>query len=89
MKTNPEDSVRIADFKSRLSHHLRKVRQGHPLILLDRDTPIARVLPYSSGPGKLRSRKPTRESRNINLPPPLSKKIYSLSALLEERQPGR
>jgi antitoxin (DNA-binding transcriptional repressor) of toxin-antitoxin stability system len=89
MKANPEDSVRIAEFKSRLSHHLRKVRQGHPLVLLDRDTPIARVLPYPSGPGKLRSRKPTRESRDINLPPPLSKKINSLSTLLEERQPGR
>ena len=32
--------VRIADLKSRLSEHLRKVRAGSSLTILDRDTPI-------------------------------------------------
>ena len=89
MKTNMEDSVRIAEFKARLSSHLRKVRQGHPLVLMDRNTPIARVLPYPAEPGKLRSRKPTREPKDVRLPSPLSKKINSLIALREERQGGR
>ena len=89
MKANQEDSVRIAEFKAQLSHHLRKVRQGHSLTLLDRNTPIAKVLPYSSEPGRLRTRKPTREVKDVRLPPPLSKKINSLIALTEERQRER
>ena len=37
--------TRIADLKSRLSEHLRKVRAGGSLTILDRDTPIARIIP--------------------------------------------
>src|SRR4030095_9294422 len=40
------DTVRIADLKARLSEHLRKVRQGHTLTVLDRDRAIARLVPY-------------------------------------------
>lgn len=38
--------VRVAEFKSRLSEHLRMVRRGHEIIVKDRDTPIARVIRY-------------------------------------------
>jgi antitoxin (DNA-binding transcriptional repressor) of toxin-antitoxin stability system len=34
--------VRIADLKARLSEHLRYVRNGEKMTVLDRDTPIAR-----------------------------------------------
>ena len=37
--------VGIADLKAHLSHHLRKVRGGQTLTVLDRDTPIARIVP--------------------------------------------
>jgi len=39
-------NVRIADLKARLSEHLRAVRRGRSLTVLDRDTPIARIVPY-------------------------------------------
>jgi antitoxin (DNA-binding transcriptional repressor) of toxin-antitoxin stability system len=32
-------TVRIAELKSRLSEHLRSVRKGRTLTILDRDTP--------------------------------------------------
>lgn len=39
--------VGIADLKARLSEHLRSVRNGGTLTVLDRDTPIARIVPYA------------------------------------------
>lgn len=38
-------AVRVADLKARLSEHLRAVRSGISLTVLDRNTPIARVVP--------------------------------------------
>ncbi len=66
--------VGIADLKARLSEHLRSVRRGQPLTVLYRDTPIARIVPYSNESRKLLIRHPRRgspELRKILLPPPL------------------
>jgi prevent-host-death family protein len=52
--------VGIAELKARLSEHLRTVRNGGTLTVLDRDTPIARIVPYAA-PG-LEIRKATRAS---------------------------
>jgi prevent-host-death family protein len=38
--------VGIADLKAHLSEHLRKVRAGRTLTVLDRDTPVAQIVPY-------------------------------------------
>ena len=89
MKPKETRQVRIAEFKARLSEYLRGVRQGHPLTLLDRDTPVARVLPYRAGAGRLIIRRPTREAKEVRLPPPVRGKINSLQALLEERRRDR
>jgi len=40
--------VGIADLKERLSEHLRKVRRGQTLTVLDRETPIARIVPFDA-----------------------------------------
>jgi prevent-host-death family protein len=42
-------AVKIADLKSRLSQHLREVRGGRTLTVLDRNTPVARLVPIGSG----------------------------------------
>ena len=42
--------VRIADLKARLSEHLRSVRNGGTLTVLDRYTPIARIVPIAAQP---------------------------------------
>ena len=41
--------VNIADLKARLSEHLRYVRRGHTLTILDRDTPVATISPVAEG----------------------------------------
>jgi len=39
-------AVKIADLKSRLSQHLRDVRRGETVTVMDRSTPVARILPF-------------------------------------------
>ncbi len=39
--------VKIADLKNNLSRYLTHVRQGSEVTVLDRDTPIARIVPFS------------------------------------------
>jgi antitoxin (DNA-binding transcriptional repressor) of toxin-antitoxin stability system len=41
-------TVKIAELKRQLSRHLRDVRRGESLVVLDRETPIARVLPFDA-----------------------------------------
>ena len=76
--------VGIAELKVRLSHHLRKVRRGQTLTVLDRDTPIARIVPYDAEPG-LEVRPATRKLGDLRLPPPPSRPTDSLTVLLEDR----
>src|SRR4051794_36630095 len=42
-------AVKIADLKNNLSRHLTTVRRGRELTVLDRDTPIARIVPFVHG----------------------------------------
>ena len=37
--------VRISELKAKLSEHLRHVRRGHTITVMDRDTPIAEIVP--------------------------------------------
>ncbi|MCC7415593.1 MAG: hypothetical protein IT176_00520 [Acidobacteria bacterium] len=57
--------VRIADLEARLGEHLRSVRNG-TLTVLDRDTPVARIIPFASQP--LEIRKAKRHLRDLKLP---------------------
>ena len=77
-------SVRIADLKARLSEHLRTVRRGRTLTVLDRDTPIARIVPYDESE-PLRVRRATRKPRDLTLPAPPAKPTDSLAILLSDR----
>lgn len=38
--------VKIADLKNNLSRHLALVRSGGDLLVLDRETPVARIIPF-------------------------------------------
>lgn len=88
--TRPADrTVRVAELKARLSEYLRAARAGHPVTVCDRDTPIARLVPYHPQREPLGSRQPIRALREVVLPPPLGRPIDSLAALLEERQTSR
>ena len=77
-------TVGIAALKARLSGHLRSVRKGRTLIVLDRDTPVARIVPYAAEP--LDVRQATRRLRDIPLPPPPAVPTDSLAILLDDRR---
>lgn len=46
------NTVKIADLKNNLSRRLAQVREGAELTVLDRDIPIARIVPFAPRPGQ-------------------------------------
>ncbi len=84
--------IRIADLKSRLSEHLRKVRGGVSLTILDRDTPIARIVPWTTAYASLKVRSPRAGApklQRVPLPPPLGLRGDVVKLLMQERQGDR
>lgn len=77
-------TVRIAALKARLSEHLRSVRKGRTVTVLDRDTPIARIVPYTAEP--LEICRATRRLRDLKLPPPPASATDSVAVLLDDRR---
>ena len=75
---------RFAAVKARLSEHLRPVRNGGTLTVLDRDTPVARIVPYAAQP--LEIRKAKRRVRDLKVPPKPAKRTDSIAVLLEDRR---
>jgi len=77
--------VGIAELKARLSEHLRAVRKGRTLTVLDRDTPVARIVPYVAEPVEVR--RATRRLRDLPPPPPPpAAPTDSLAVLLDDRR---
>ena len=76
--------VGIADLKANLSRHLRHVRSGRTLTVLDRDTPIAQLVPYDVA-APLEVRRASRKPRELRLPPRPAAATDSLRVLLEDR----
>jgi prevent-host-death family protein len=76
--------VGIAELKARLSEYLRSVRNGATLTVLDRDTPIARIVPYAAQP--LEIRKARRGLRDLRLPPKPAKRTDSVALIVEDRR---
>ena len=87
---NPvEIPVRVAALKARLSEYLRAVRQGQPVVVYDRDTPVARLVPYLPAGEPISVRPALRPLHSTPLPPPWGGPISSLDVLLEDRRSGR
>ncbi len=84
-------SVGVAELKSKLSEYLARVRRGDTVTVLDRRTPIARIVPYESETPSLSVRRPLPRARlrQIALPPPLKVGRDVVKLLLEERQGER
>ena len=84
-------AVRIAELKSRLSAYLRAVRNGETISVMDRETPIAHIVPVREGVA-LRIRKPapgTPPPNRVRLPKALKLNVDIVDLLLEERQGHR
>ena len=41
-------TVKIGDLRDQLSAHLRRVRRGEEVIVMDRDRPVARIVPFAA-----------------------------------------
>ena len=83
--------VGIADLKAHLSRYLRAVQAGHSIAVLDRQTPLAHIVPVRDK-ATLKIRKPLPGSpapNRVPLPKPLKIKDDVVEVLLEERQPHR
>lgn len=82
-------NVKIADLKARLSEHLRRVRRGESVTVLDRDTPVARIVPFTrTDPLVLRPRRAgAPDPADVPLPHPLrlDRGIDVVDVLLDER----
>jgi len=76
--------VRIADLKAHLSQHLRRVRSGRTVTVLDRDTPVAKIVPYDARE-PLAVRRATRKPSELRLPTPPPVETESLSLLVRDR----
>lgn len=80
----------VAELKARLSEYLRAVRRGESVTIMDRATPIAKMVPIQAV--GLRIRMPAEGAPRPNrvpLPAPLRLKIDVVQLLLEERQGER
>lgn len=83
--------MRIAELKARLSEYLRAVRNGETISVLDRETPIAHIVPVRERIA-LRIRKPaagTPPPNRVRLPKPLKLDVDIVDLLFEERQGHR
>jgi antitoxin (DNA-binding transcriptional repressor) of toxin-antitoxin stability system len=94
------ESVTISELKNRLSAYLQKVRAGETIVILDRDTAIARLEAVPAGlepdarlqrlerQGLLRrAREPVPMELLRSEPPAAARSV--LEALVEERRVGR
>lgn len=81
-------TVTIAELRNRLSEYLRAVRSGETVLVLNRDQPVARILPAESAPPPLEVRPPLPGSPPVGLiprPSPLPLTRDVVDYLLEER----
>lgn len=97
------EKATVSKLKNNLSAYLRKVRSGQPVVIYDRDLPIARIERIEvSGRGADRLAllaaqgitRPATRSLSLRelralLPRPLPQSARLLDALLEERSHGR
>lgn len=85
-------TVGVAQLKARLSEYLRRVREGVEVTVLDRETPIARIVPVTGDTTPLSVRRPRRGAPppgRVPLPRPLPLPVDVVTLLLEERQGER
>jgi len=83
--------VGIAELKKNLCRHLRDVRRGQEIVVLERSTPIARILPIEGTGANLtvRSARPGVTPSSVTFPPPVNLGCDVVEILLEDRRRER
>lgn len=89
MARSHSKTVKVAELKANLSAYLRAAREGQEVTVCDRDTPVARIVPYEASGDMLIVRRAVRALHDFRLPSPVKRSVDSLAALLAERQSER
>ena len=76
-------TINISQFKAHISEELRKVRAGEHIIILDRDIPVAEVIPYQEKKNLLNIRTPKHRLEYVQSS--FSVRTDPLHYLMEER----
>ena len=58
-------SAKVSELKARLSAYLSAVREGETVIVCDRRTPIARIVPLEASPDDLRIDEPAAAAAEL------------------------
>jgi prevent-host-death family protein len=58
--------VNIAHLKAHLSQYLRSAQKGNEIVVKDRETPIARLVPMEQRPERLVTKLPTKSPSEID-----------------------
>ena len=77
-------TTNISQFKAHISEELRKVRGGQHIIILDRDIPVAEVVPYREEKNSFKARPPKRRLEYVQSS--FSVQTDPLQYLMEERR---
>ena len=89
VKKSTPTVANVAKFKSQLGQYLRLVKTGDEVIVFDRKTPVAKLVPYQEEkPFKLETIKPTELFNGLREfvgKPIKGIKTNSLAILLEDR----
>ena len=79
--------VMISELKAKLSAYLSEVRKGETVVVCDRKTPVARLVPYMQDAEELGIEEPVITDREHAWPKPvrLRKKVDVVRLLREDR----
>jgi prevent-host-death family protein len=81
------EKASVSKLKNNLSAYLRKVRAGHPVIIYDRDVPIARIERIESA-GQGSDRLALLHAQGVTRPPVCQRSASSLRATLGHPLPS-
>jgi prevent-host-death family protein len=80
----------ISDLKAHLSAYLSRVRRGETVIVCDRSTPIARLVPYDGRPGGFELLPPSRPRNDLSrIKPIVPRRPVDVVRLLREDRDSR
>lgn len=77
--------MQLSDLKKSLSEHLRALKRGAEVIVLDRNRPIARIIGFKEGDGELTIEAPEVPFKTVRSKRFRRGRVSSLRLLAEER----
>lgn len=84
------ERTQVAQLKAHLSQYLARVRRGDTVIVCDRNTPIARVVPYVETDDGFVVHEPTRSAVDLESVPGIKpKRRVNIVRLLRESRDQR